>query len=567
MPYTAATMYPTTLKLFQWSTPSEPNPRLAAPVSSTDTTLTFTSPPLDYDGVTVISGSFLMGAKNAEGYVETIWVPAGAMSADGLTATGVVRGIRLTGLDYTTSGTSLAVDLDQDAPVCCNISAVERLILAGAFTGTIASGGTEWKIGKGADDDITVTAYNADANKPFFRYDKTTNQWIYSNDGSSSTPFGTGAGVTGGDGITVTAGDIDIDTSDTTIFKKTSAGAGDENKAPILDASGKLASGFMTSVYSPVDVQEFSYTGSPQTWTKPTVGRVTLVIAYGGGGGGGGGRGGNAGTSRRGGTGGGGGARIIGEFRTADLGATETVTIGAGGTSGAGGSGGNGSNGGIGGTTTFGSHLSAFGGGGGVGGAAEAAGTGLSGGGGGGGCGAGAVGASSATSAGGYPGVTTTILCIGTQGCSGPINPSSVLGAVEGGGCGGYSDLSNPAINAITGGPSMNGGAGGGAGGAVLVANTECAGGAGGAVQTYGIYPAAGGGGAVNGGAGAAGSAGTSVRGGTGGAGGGSQDSGTGGAGGAGGACGGGGGGGGAGTTTGGAGGVGGAGKMYVYTV
>ena len=104
--------------------------------------------------------------------------------------------------------------------------------------GDIASGGTNWKIGKGADDDITVTAYNADANKPFWRYDKGTNQWLYSNNGVDTTPFGTGAGLTGGDGITIAAGDIDIDLTDGVIFKATTAGAGDAGKAVALNAAG-----------------------------------------------------------------------------------------------------------------------------------------------------------------------------------------------------------------------------------------------------------------------------------------------------------------------------------------
>jgi hypothetical protein len=114
--------------------------------------------------------------------------------------------------------------------------------------GTNATGANTLRIGDETDSDISLIAQNADANKPYVRYDKTNNKWIYSNDGSSSGDVGGGTGtVTGGDGITMTAGDIDIDTTDTVIFKKTSAGAGDENKVPVLDASGQLAAGFMTT--------------------------------------------------------------------------------------------------------------------------------------------------------------------------------------------------------------------------------------------------------------------------------------------------------------------------------
>lgn len=51
--------------------------------------------------------------------------------------------------------------------------------------------------------------------------------------------------LTAGDGLSKTVGtpggsetlDLDVDTSDTTVFVKTSSGAGDENKVPVLNAS------------------------------------------------------------------------------------------------------------------------------------------------------------------------------------------------------------------------------------------------------------------------------------------------------------------------------------------
>jgi len=227
-----ATQYPT-LKTFQWSRPDAENPRLASPISSTDTTLTFTNPPLDETDA-VVSVDFLMGIKNDQGYTETVYVPAGALSVDGLTATGVTRGIDLTGLDFDTGNPALAVDFDQDSPVYGNVSGVIHQMMISALQGTIASGGTQWQIGDETDVDITVFAANGDANLPYWRYDSAGNQWIFSNDGVSSTPFGTGAGVTGGDGITVTAGDIDIDLTDTVIFVSTSAGAGDTGKVARL---------------------------------------------------------------------------------------------------------------------------------------------------------------------------------------------------------------------------------------------------------------------------------------------------------------------------------------------
>lgn len=81
-------------------------------------------------------------------------------------------------------------------------------------------------------------------------------------------------------------------------------------------------------------VDTYTSTGA-NTWTKPSGAVFILAILIGGGGGGGGGRRGAAGTARLGGSGGGGGALTIWSGLASDLGATETVTVGAKGTGGA----------------------------------------------------------------------------------------------------------------------------------------------------------------------------------------------------------------------------------------
>lgn len=106
-------------------------------------------------------------------------------------------------------------------------------------------------------------------------------------------------------------------------------------------------SNFATS-YAP-DVQTFSSSG---TWTKPASGTFAIVELWGGGGSGA--KGASAG-------GGGGGAYIRFQKPLSELGATETVTIGAGGAAKA-----TGGNGNAGGNSSFGSHATAYGGAGGL---------------------------------------------------------------------------------------------------------------------------------------------------------------------------------------------------------
>jgi len=52
---------------------------------------------------------------------------------------------------------------------------------------------TTFRVGAGADDDIYFYAQNADANKPYLHYNKTSNEWFFSNDGLAETEM-TGPG-------------------------------------------------------------------------------------------------------------------------------------------------------------------------------------------------------------------------------------------------------------------------------------------------------------------------------------------------------------------------------------
>jgi hypothetical protein len=246
----AAVTYFTPTAYIDIETPSAPNPRLSASITSTATTITLTS------GILVQAGTkptdpVIFGIKNRDtGYEELCYVTSANISSDGKTLSSVVRGIARsgeTGVDLTTAVTANQSAHPQDSEVRLVVAPQIFQMMADALRGSISSGGASWQIGLGTDVNITVYAANGDANKPYFQYNAATNAWVYSNDGVSSTPFGTGAGVTGGDGITVTAGDIDVDLTDTTVFKN--ARTGNEVRAPVTAVGdGKLDKTFMPTM-------------------------------------------------------------------------------------------------------------------------------------------------------------------------------------------------------------------------------------------------------------------------------------------------------------------------------
>lgn len=183
--YTPATKLPL-LNLFQWSRPDAPNPRLASPISETDTTISVTSAPKKYDG-SIVTGHFLANITNSSGFTELVYVPAGKVSADGLTFTDVVRGVRISGLDYTTGDADFADVHEGDSVVGCAVNAVYALLEQGVFSGTIATGGTGFVIGTepGAGGE-TITLYRtttAGVKLGVLRWYVTTGKCEFSNDG------------------------------------------------------------------------------------------------------------------------------------------------------------------------------------------------------------------------------------------------------------------------------------------------------------------------------------------------------------------------------------------------
>lgn len=268
---------------------------------------------------------------------------------------------------------------------------------------------------------------------------------------------------------------------------------------------------------SSANIQEFTTAGS-STWTKPAGAKIVYVLLFSGGGGGGSGRRRNVADAALagGGTGGPAGGRVEAWIPAVELGSTESVVVGAGGTGGAARTvdNTNGSAGGSGEASTFSFFL-----------AREA----TNGGGGGSSTGAGGGGSSGGTNTSATTFAATFYTANGGAGSSGTANPTAApRGGMQGGGGGGGGGIAANGTTTYT--PAA-----GGLGGAVYSSVATSTGG-GGAAGTSGVTATSGTSGAV---------ASTDFFGGSGGGGGGSATVGTAGSGGNGGYPGGGGGGGG----------------------
>ena len=127
---------------------------------------------------------------------------------------------------------------------------------------------------------------------------------------------------------------------------------GNADKALVTNGTSLLWSTITSSSFTKYTFAAGTGTGSTRThvWTKPSTGSTAVVLIWGGGGAGGA-------DNQEGGGGGAGSNCGFGLFPLADLGATETITIGQGGQGSA--SDGNGANGT---NSTFGSHVTSYGG-------------------------------------------------------------------------------------------------------------------------------------------------------------------------------------------------------------
>src|SRR3990167_1802558 len=133
----------------------------------------------------------------------------------GSTITGITRGLAMYGATGTVLSESAVTANKKPFSAGATIEMADVHYYLGSVVdwanGLAGSGGTEVWFGIGTNVDISLKAYNGDANKPFIMYDASEDKWVFSNDGISTTDVGGGTGsITAGNGISITAGSVSV---------------------------------------------------------------------------------------------------------------------------------------------------------------------------------------------------------------------------------------------------------------------------------------------------------------------------------------------------------------------
>lgn len=212
-----ATKLPTSSEfhIFYWQNKPKLTSGLSA--SASDTTLYWSTPPYDKDG-NIIDGGFSVAVTNKAGKTEQIWVPVGNVSADGLSATGCVRGIDPDGTDYTVGDADFILEHEGGSSVKCVISAQIGEMMRSVLQGLIASGGSDFIIGIDAAGTVTISRSTGTGTwVGFLRHNGTKVQ--FSNDGVTWTNIDS---VSASNLVTVSA----ADTTPGYLDNKVAAGSG-----------------------------------------------------------------------------------------------------------------------------------------------------------------------------------------------------------------------------------------------------------------------------------------------------------------------------------------------------
>jgi len=220
---------------------------------------------------TVITGNFFMNVLDpSNNKVERIFVPASGVSADGLTigveTTGeVTRGLKPTGNDTSDGSSTYSFKLKPGMIVAATVDPIILTEWQKFILGTIGSGARNLKIGDGTSNATQGFQIDQGISGSVLKYgaDASGNPLITLPGGSSFIPGAAAGSITGGDGIDFTASVVSVDVADTSIFVKTSSGAGDENKVPIAGAAGTIASGFIPTLNQNTTGTAANLSGTP----------------------------------------------------------------------------------------------------------------------------------------------------------------------------------------------------------------------------------------------------------------------------------------------------------------
>lgn len=183
-----------------------------------DNTIYWSTPPTDETG-TIITGAFLSSWTNKSGKTEVIWIPANAVAVDGLSASGVVRGINPKGLDYTVGNVNFILQLDGGSTGNCVIAAQDGELFRAAIQGLIATGANSFLLGTDAVGMVTLyRSIGIGTKSGYLRWNNGNGKTEYSNDGITWNTFDS---VSGSDLLIVT----NSDTTPGALYDKTASGS------------------------------------------------------------------------------------------------------------------------------------------------------------------------------------------------------------------------------------------------------------------------------------------------------------------------------------------------------
>ena len=197
-----------------------------------------------------ITKAAILGAKTPTGKYMQLYIVAGGWT-DSTHIVITTRPLKQDSDDINTADTANDFDLPAGTKIYPVVSNYHLKYLAQAILGTISNGSLLFTIGTNTDSTVTINHAQSGSTVGWLRNNISTGKAQFSNDGTTWVNFdNAGVGVlTGGDGISITGAGatINVDTTDTDVFVKTSSGAADENKVPVLNADGDIADGFIPS--------------------------------------------------------------------------------------------------------------------------------------------------------------------------------------------------------------------------------------------------------------------------------------------------------------------------------